>query len=143
MESKTGISMKLCLLLLVLVFVGGGAYAQNTEREQRDQQKTKQAQAVSKEVYDKIQQAQEKVDAEDFNAALRILNNLNRSDKLTEYEKSNILNYIGFVHYNMGNTRAAIATYEEMLRIPSLEEQIRKQTVYTLAQHNTMEEQYS
>jgi tetratricopeptide (TPR) repeat protein len=143
MKSKIGVSVKLCSLLLAGLLAAGGAYAQDSEKDQRDQQKTKQAQAVSKEVYDKIQQAQEKVDAEDYNGALRILDSLNRSDKLTEYEKSNVLNYIGFVHYNMGNSKAAIAVYEEMLRIPSLEEQIRKQTTYTLAQLNTMEEQYN
>jgi len=138
--------MKLCLLLLAGILAAGGAYAQKSkadEKARRDQQKTKQAQAVSKEVYDKIQQAQEKVDEEDYKGALRVLNNLNRSDKLTEYEKSNVLNYIGFVHYNIGDMKAAIATYEEMLRIPSLEEQIRKQTVYTLAQLCTMEELYT
>jgi len=143
MKSKFSISVKLCLILLAGILAAGGAYAQQSEREKRDQQKTKQAQAVSKEVYDKILQAQEKVDEEDYKGALRILQNLNRSDKLTEYERSNVLNYIGFVHYNVGNTTAAIATYEEMLRIPSLEEQIRKQTVYTLAQLNTMEERYN
>lgn len=142
MNSKSGVSKKLGLLLLAMVFAAGAVYAQDDERAQRDQQKTKQAQAVSKAVYDKIQQAQEKVDAEDYNGALRILNNLNKGDKLTEYERSNILNYIGYVHYNMGNTVAAIQTYEEMLRIPSLEEQIRKQTIYTMAQLNTMEERY-
>ena len=135
---------KVCLILLTGVFAAGGAYAaQDDERSKRDQQKTKQAQAVSKAVYDKILQAQEKIDEEDDAGALRILNHLNRSEKLTEYERSNILNYIGFVYYNMGDTKAAIATYEKMLRIPSLEEQIRKQTVYTLAQLSTMEELYT
>ena len=143
MKSKFSNSLKLGLILLAGVVAAGGAYAQDDERSRRDQQKTKQAQAVSKEVYDKILQAQEKVDADDMKGALRILDNLNRSDKLTEYEKSNVLNYIGFVHYNMGNTTAAIAVYEDMLRIPSLEEQIRKQTVYTLAQLATMEELYT
>jgi len=133
---------KVCLILLTGVIAAGGTYAQENERDKRDRQKTKQAQAVSKEVYDKIQQAQEKVDAEDYKGALRVLDHLNSDDKLTEYEKSNVLNYIGFVHYNMGNTIAAMKVYEEMLRIPSLEEQIRKQTVYTLAQLSTMEEQY-
>jgi tetratricopeptide (TPR) repeat protein len=138
-------SQKFLVIFLAGMLATGGAFAQdkNAERTARDQQKTKQAQAVSKEVYDKILQAQDKVDAEDYKGALRVLNNLNASDKLTEYEKSNVLNYIGFVHYNMGNAEAAIATYEEMLRIPSLEEQIRKQTVYTLAQLATMEELYT
>ncbi len=135
---------KVCLILLTGVFAAGGAYAaQDDERAKRDQQKTKQAQAVSKAVYDKILQAQEKIDAEDDAGALRILKNVNRSDKLTEYERSNILNYIGFVQYNMDDVKAAIATYEDMLRIPSLEEQIRKQTVYTLAQLCMMEELYT
>ena len=143
MKSKFGLSLKLLVILLAGVLAAGTAYPQDNERDKRDKQKTKQAQAVSKEVYDKIQQAQEKVDAEDYKGALRILENLNRSDKLTEYEKSNVLNYIGFVYYNIGNTVAAMKTYEEMLRIPSLEEQIRKQTVYTLSQLNTMEERYN
>ncbi len=132
-----------CLIMLAGVIAAGGAYAaDDEERTRRDKQKTKHAQAVSKEVYDKILQAQEKVDEEDYKGALRVLENLNRGDKLTEYEKSNVLNYIGFVHYNMGNATAAIATYKEMLRIPSLEDQIRKQTTYTLAQLSTMEELY-
>jgi tetratricopeptide (TPR) repeat protein len=143
MKSNSGISLNLVVMLIVSTLAAGGAHAQDDERSQRDQQKTKQAQAVSKEVFDKITQAQEKIDADDQKGALRILQNLNASDKLTEYEKSNVLNYIGFVYYNMGNTAAAISTYEEMLRIPSLEEQIRKQTIYTMAQLSTMEEQYN
>ena len=105
-------------------------------------QKTKQAQAVSKEVYDKITKAQEKVDAKDYQGALRDLNNLYNPDKLTEYEQANVLNYIGFVYYNMDDTQNAIRTYERMVAIPSLEPQMAKQTMYTLAQLYTMEEQY-
>ena len=142
MKSKFGISFKLGLILLAGFLAAGVAYAQDDERAARDKQKTKQAQAVSKEVYDKITQAQEAVDEDKLDSALRILQALNRSDKLTEYERQNVLNYLGYVHYNKGDVTAAIRTYEEMLRIPSLEEQIRKQTVYTLAQLSTMEELY-
>jgi tetratricopeptide (TPR) repeat protein len=98
---------------------------------------------VSKEVFDRIQKAQELIDADDPQSALKMLNSLKTKKGLTEYELQNVLNYIGFVHYNMDNITAAIATYEEMLRIPSIEDQIRKQTTYTLAQLATMEEDYN
>ena len=153
MKNKISVSVKLCLFLLLGILAAGSAYGQSNERQSerekrqaeraaRDKQKTKQAQAVSQAVYDKIMSAQEKVDAEDYNGALRDLLILKNKGKLTEYEQSNVLNYIGFVYYNMGNITSAIATYVEMLRITSLEEQIRKQTLYMLAQLNTMEERY-
>jgi tetratricopeptide (TPR) repeat protein len=142
MSKLSRITPKICLALVATVFVAGGAAAQDNEREERDAQKTKQAQAVSKEVYDKITKAQEQVEAKDYQGALRALNNLYNPDKLTEYEQANVLNYIGFVYYNMDDVPNAIRTYEKMLAIPSLEPQMAKQTTYTLAQLYTMEEQY-
>ena len=53
-----------------------------------------------------------------------------------------MLNYIGFVYYNMEDIPNAIKTYEKMVAIPSLEPQMGKQTMYTLAQLYTMEENY-
>ncbi len=113
------------------------------QEEEPPQQKTKQAQAVSKAVYEKIEKAQEMVDAKDYRGALKVLDNLYDPDKLTEYEQANVLNYIGFVHFNMENIPSAIRTYERLLAIPGLEPQLAKQTTYTLAQLYTMEEQYS
>lgn len=127
---------------LAAILASGAAWAQDSERDKRDAQETKQAQAVSKEIYDRIQKAQEDVDAKNYDAALRILNSLRAKDDLTDYERQNVLNYIGFVYYNMDNITEAMKVYEEMLRIPTMEEQFRKTTVYTLAQLNTMEENY-
>ncbi len=122
-----------------MLAISGAALAQD---EQEDTTKTKQAQAVSKEVYDQIQKAQELVDGKDYQGALRMLNRLYNPDKLTEYEQANVLNYIGFVYYNMEDVPNAIATYRKMTAIPSLEPQLLKQTTYTLSQLYTMEEQY-
>ena len=135
-------SARFVVAIATCVLASGSLYAQDDEREKRDKQETKQAQAVSKEIYDRIQKAQELVDGKDYDAALRILNALKAKDNLTDYERQNVLNYVGFVHYNMDNIPAAMQTYEEMLRIPTMEDQIRKSTVYTLAQLNTMEEKY-
>lgn len=142
MNKLSQITLNLCVILVGAVLATGNAYAQDDEREKRDAQKTKQAQAVSKEVYDKIAKAQEQVDAKDYQGALRALNNLYSPDKLTEYEQANVLNYIGFIYYNMDDIQNAIRTYEKMIAIPSLEPQMGKQTTYTLAQLYTMEEQY-
>jgi hypothetical protein len=117
--------------------------AKKEERAARDQQKTKQAQAVSKEVYSQIEKAAELVDEKDYNGALRVLNRLYNPDKLTEYEQVNVLNYQGYVYYNMDDIPNAMRAYEKQLLIPSLEPQTAKLTTYTLAQLNMMEERYS
>jgi tetratricopeptide (TPR) repeat protein len=144
MNSISRITRVICLPL-ILGLLAAPAFAQQgedaAERESRSQ-KTKQAQAVSKEVYERIEKAQEMVDAKDFAGALRSLNSLYNPDKLTEYEQSNVLNYIGFVYYNMDDIANAMRTYEKMLAIPSLEETLRKNTTYTLAQLYTMQEEY-
>lgn len=110
--------------------------------DQQDTTKTKQAQAVSKEVYDRIQRAQELIDEDDSQGALEILNRLKTRKGITEYELQNVLNYIGFVNYNLENIDAAMAAYREMIAIPSIEDQIKKTTIYTMAQLSTMQESY-
>lgn len=138
-----GVPGRLCVALLAGLLAFGTASAQSGEADKDDDTKTKQAQAVSKEVYEKIQKAQEAVDAKDYRGALSMLNRLYNPDKLTEYEQANVLNYIGFVYYNMDDIKNATATYEKMLRIPTLEPQMAKQTTLTMAQLYTMDEQYA
>lgn len=145
MHNKIHLSLKLAIALVCTLMATDAVLAKDddSEAERRSkQQQTKQAQAVSKAVYDRITKAQEAVDAEDYTGALKLLNNLYNPDKLTEYEQSNVLNYIGYVYYNMDDIVNAMRTYEKMLAIPSLEEQQRKQTTYTLAQLYMMEERY-
>ena len=141
MNSRNRLLSRILMALVCGIFVSGAAYADQQD-EQRDRQKTKQAQAVSKEVYDRIQKAQEAIDEDKPDNALKILNSVLGKKGLTEYEQQNVLNYIGFVYYNLEKIPEAMATYEKMLRIPSIEEQIKKQTLYTLAQLSTMEEDY-
>jgi len=143
MKSDRGITLKLCLAVVAGVLAFGNAAAQSQRADaETDDTKTKQAQAVSKEVYERIQKAQEMVDEKEYQGALRLLNNLYNPDKLTEYEQANVLNYIGFVYYNIDDITNAVRTYERMLAIPSLEPQMAKQTTYTMAQLLTMQENY-
>jgi tetratricopeptide (TPR) repeat protein len=125
-----------------MAFGNAAAQSQRADAD-TDTTKTKQAQAVSKEVYERIQKAQEMVDAKEYQQALKSLNSLYNPDKLTEYEQANVLNYIGFVYYNIDDITNAIRTYERMLALPTLEPQMAKQTTYTMAQLLTMEEDYA
>ena len=144
MNIKNRLLAKLGLLLICGTLVTGTAYAQrdDAEREARDNQKTKTAQAVSKEFFDRIQKAQEMIDEDNQTEALKMLNSLKTKKGITEYELQQVLNYIGFVQYNLDNVDEALAAYEELLTIPSIEDQIRKQTLYTMAQLSTMQENY-
>lgn len=143
MNTYRGISLKFCTVLFAGLLAFSTAGAQSGEADKNDDTKTKQAQAVSKEVYERITKAQEMVDAKNYSGALKALNSLYNPDKLTEYEQANVLNYLGFVHYNMDNVSQAVRTYERLLAIPSLEPQMAKQTMFTMAQLLTVEEQYS
>ena len=144
MNIKHGITLKVCLAMMLGVLAMGNAMAQERATEEdRAKTKTKQAQAVSKEVYERIQKAQEMVDEKNYNGALKLLNNLYNPEKLTEYEQANVLNYLGFVYYNKDDINNAIRTYERMLAIPTLEPQMAKQTTFTMAQLLTMQEQYA
>lgn len=142
MSNSNRFLQRVWLFLICAIFATGTVFAQDDEREERDNTKTKQAQAVSKEVYDRIQKAQELIDADDPQGALRILSALENKKGITEYELQNVLNYIGFVHYNLDNIEAAMAAYEKMINIPSIEPQIKKTTIYTMAQFSTMQEKY-
>lgn len=138
--------IKLFTRLLAVLICGllavGSVHAQKGDENPNANVKTKKAEAVSKKVYDKIQAAQEKIDEEDFAGALKVLNTLRNSDKLSNYERTNVLNYIGYIYYSTDDMTAAVKVYQEMLTIPDLEPQLRKQTVYTMAQLMTMEENY-
>ena len=146
MNSKNRWSLKICLAVICGILMSGSALAQRAQKEGQEEsanQKTKQAQAVSKTVYDTIIKAQDAVDEKDYTGALRTLNRLYNPDKLTEYEQANVLNYLGFVYYNMDDIDNAMRVYTMQLAIPSLEPQTAKQTTYTLSQLNMMEENYS
>ena len=143
MSKSNRILHRIWLVVICGLFATGSVLAQDDEREERDKQKTKQAQAVSKEVYDRIQKAQEEIDAENYNEGLRLLEALKTRKGISEYELQNVLNYIGFVHYNLDDIDAAMAAYQEMINIPSIEPQIKKNTIYTMAQFSMMQEKYN
>ena len=103
---------------------------------------TRQADAVSRKVFDKLQQIIELNDSEDYTRALELIDDLYKPDKLTDYEQSQVLQYKGSVLYNLGDVPASITAFSAMLDIPDIEASARKQTLYTLAQLYASSEQF-
>lgn len=129
------------LVGVCIVALAPTAVAQD-EQEARDNQKTREAEALSKAVYDKLMEAQELADNQQFNEAIRVLDSLSRDEGLSDYERANMLNFYGFIYYNQGNTAKAVESYERLLAIPELERQLRTQTLYTLAQLYAVQENF-
>ena len=130
------------IVALIFVFVAGTANAQRANNQESEQQQTRQAQAVSRSVYEVIEKAQRLVEAEEYDAAIALLTALIQKDNLTEYEFVNVYQYLGYCYHSKEDTEAAIATFSKILEIETVEEQTRKATLYTLSQLHTIVEQY-
>ncbi len=144
-DMNNGIRSIAGLASLILLFTATAADAQRASSQESDEaqpQQTRQAQAISRSVYAVIEKAQVLVDAEDFDGAIRLLTGLAEKDNLTEYEYANVYQYMGFCFHNKGDTKAALGVFAKILAIESLELQMRKRTLYTMAQLHTVEEQY-
>ena len=142
MSLSTAVSRISCLAFLAALLYAGATQAQQANRNDENEQRTREAHAVSRDVFEKLEKVQELNELEEFDAALRILRNLNNPDKLSEYELAQVLQFEGFVLYSSGDTTRAIASFEAMLEIPSLEPAARKRTLYTLAQLLMSEERF-
>lgn len=130
------------IVALIFVLATGTANAQRANSQESEPQQTRQAQAVSRSVYEVIEKAQRLVDAEDYDAAIELLSALIQKDNLTEYEFANVYQYLGFCYHSKEDTETAIITFSKILAIESVEDQARKATLYTLAQLHTFLEQY-
>ncbi len=140
MKQLTQLASKTVLLVALATLPMQFVQAQDDEPPQRE---TKKAEALSKAVYDKLTKAQEAVDAKDLRSATRIIDDLLAGDKISPFERSNVLNFKGFIEYSEGNTPAAIRAYEQLIAIPEVEPQMRQQTIYTVAQLYATEEKYT
>ena len=129
--------------LTLLVATANAQRANNDEADgAANQQITRQAQAVSRSVYEVIEKAQRLVEEEDFDGAIKLLTGLVDKDNLTEYEYANVYQYLGFCLHSKDDTAAALEVFAKILAIEGLEPQMRKRTLYTVAQLHTVEEQY-
>ncbi len=120
----------------------GSVYAQ--EGEEKPQYKTKKAYSLRQPVFKDFAKVQEMTDASDWQGALTVLKDLEKSKapKYTSFEKANLWNYYGWVYYSLENYPQSIRYYEKVLAEEELSDALQIGTLYTLAQLLFVQEDY-
>ena len=124
-------SAQALVMAAVVTLLSYGTIASAAEEEE-PQRETKKVQSLSKAIYDKMTKAQEQIDAKNYANALRIMNGIDESN-ITPYEQANVLNFKGFIYYSQGDNKRALQSYEQLIKLPDVEAQMRNQTLYTVA----------
>lgn len=104
---------------------------------QQEQRKTKRTPTISQKVYEKLQEAQELVEAKKIKDASRILDELlarEGKQELEPYAKANVWNFYAYIYFTTDQYDKAIHAYEQVLAQPDLPEAMAISTKYSLAQ---------
>lgn len=138
MASRKLSNLGICVLL-AFCFASGGAFAQEGEGEQ--EQETKKVGGISAKTYEKFAKAQELTEADDFNGALAVLDQIKGQKNLRSAEAIQLYNFYGVVYFSMERYRDSIKAFQTMLQQEDIEPRQRTETLYTLAQlHFTIED---
>lgn len=115
----------------------GGAKNNNAER------KTRRTPAIREQVYKRLAEAQELLDAKNLVAADNLLKKLLERRGHNGYEKASVHNMLAFLAYTNENYRLAITHYEGVLvDRKNIPQGLEQATLYTLSQLNFIEEDY-
>ncbi len=130
-------------LLLSCVLLGGSGLAVAKSDDGR-KPPTKVTQKLSQKVYKVMEAAQEAMDAKDLATAESLMQELGSNpDKLNDYEKAQMYNFLAAIHYEQGDTAQTINDYISILRLEQPPEQIRNNSLFRLAQLFFVEEDYA
>jgi tetratricopeptide (TPR) repeat protein len=124
-------------ILVCACLLGASCQALAQEKER----KTKQTVAMSQKVYEKLTEIQELVEAKDYAAAQRLVDEV-RQGKLSAYELAQVWNLSGYSYYLQERYAEAIKSYERVLAQPELPEALVLSTLKTMAQLQFTQEDY-
>ena len=133
---------KLLVTLMLATLVGTPAVAKDDDGGRKPP--TRVTEKLSPKVYQKIEAAQQALEAKDLAGAEAIMDELKATaDKLNDYEKSQMYNFFAAIHYEQGDIAATIADYIAILKLDNPPEQIRTNSLFRLAQLYFVQEDYS
>ena len=92
--------------------------------------------------FDQLTRAQELAEANQYDEAIAVLDELKGSDRLNSYAKAQLWNFYAFIYANQEQYDAAIKAYRNVLREPDSTDGLKQQAKYTMAQLYFQTEQY-
>lgn len=133
---------KLLVSVMLAALLGSPVLAKDDDAGRKPP--TRVTEKLSPKVYQKIEAAQQALEAKDLAGAAAIMDELNATaDKLNDYEKSQMYNFYAAIHYEQGDIAATIADYIAILKLDNPPEQIRTNSLFRLAQLYFVQEDYS
>ena len=94
---------KVCTLLLVsLVFTMSTTVSVAQESNRAEQRKTTKTPTMSEATYKKLIEAQELIEARQYEQGLVVLRAMESSTKLSSYERAQIFNFFAWLHQYVG-----------------------------------------
>lgn len=133
---------KLLVSVMLAALLGSPVQAKDDDAGRKPP--TRVTEKLSPKVYQKIEAAQQALEAKDLAGAAAIMDELNATaDKLNDYEKSQMYNFYAAIHYEQGDIAATIADYIAILKLDNPPEQIRTNSLFRLAQLYFVQEDYS
>lgn len=147
MRTMTSVKTFLIILISLAVFTTGSVVAASSSDSSKSSKskkyKTKKAAAMSQKVYKKLAKVQALIDAKDFPAALKKLENLrNFSKRLSPYEKAQAWNLSAYIYYLQEDYPQAIENYQQVLQQGELPDSLTQSTLKTIGQLYFATEQY-
>jgi tetratricopeptide (TPR) repeat protein len=136
----------LCLALMLTALeplVHDGRLAQAAEEEEKPRN-TRRVPTMSEQTFKRLAEAQELIDAKDYQGALQVLDDMiDRSRRLNGNEVGQVHNMRGFVYFTLENYDQAIKEYETVIaQGEEIPEGLETTTLYTLAQLSFVAERY-
>lgn len=132
---------KTLLVLLALLLPMTQAQAQRGSDRKPE---TRVTEKLSARVFEQISQAQQALEANELDKAEGIMNGLKaNAERMNDYEKAQMYNFLAAIHYEQGRTQDTIADYIAILRLDNPPEQLREAALFRLAQLYFVTEDYA
>ena len=127
------LALALAIVPALIVSTSPEVFAQDSSGK-GEKRKTRKTPSMSEKVYNKLTEAQEQIEARNYEQGLAALTELANEPKLTNYEKAQLYNYFAYTYFTLERYKDAISSYEKVLAQPDLPEALETNSLYTLAQ---------